>query len=78
MDQPFNPYTVLGIEVSATAEQVTLAYRRASSKAHPDRKGGSKEAQTDVNMAYKQMYSILTSGVVMTGRFGIIQQDPPA
>jgi hypothetical protein len=49
----FNPYEVLGVPPTASAEEITAAYRRAAAAAHPDRAGGSTERMTDVNMAYK-------------------------
>lgn len=49
----FNPYEVLGVAPSAPLEDIERAYRRAAAKAHPDRDGGSTEAMTDVNMAWK-------------------------
>lgn len=52
-EQDFDPYAVLGIQNTATLDDIQLAYKRAASKAHPDREGGSTERMTDVNMAYK-------------------------
>jgi DnaJ domain len=52
-DSAFDPYVVLGVERTASADEIQAAYRRAAAKAHPDREGGSKEAMTDVNMAYE-------------------------
>jgi DnaJ-class molecular chaperone len=46
-----NPYEVLGVARDATPAQVKAAYRRCSSKSHPDRQGGSEERMRDVNRA---------------------------
>jgi curved DNA-binding protein CbpA len=46
-------YEVLGIEESATLGEIKAAWRRANSRAHPDREGGSHEAQARVNEAYR-------------------------
>lgn len=51
-DAVFNPYEVLGLDVTASEAEITMAFRRAAAKAHPDR-GGSTEAMKDINMAYK-------------------------
>jgi curved DNA-binding protein CbpA len=49
----FDPYAVLGLERTATQEEVKAAYRSESQKAHPDRAGGSAERMTEVNRAYQ-------------------------
>lgn len=41
---PRDPYEVLGVSKSATAEEVNKAYRKLSKKYHPDRNPGDKEA----------------------------------
>jgi len=46
-------YEVLGIKEDATQAEIKAAWRQANSKAHPDREGGSHEAQTRVNEAYR-------------------------
>ena len=47
-----NYYEALGIPEDATQPAIKAAWRRKSSKAHPDKKGGSKEAQQAINDAY--------------------------
>lgn len=47
-----NPYTILGVEPGASAEEVRAAYRRRSRAAHPDL-GGSDEEMARVNRAYE-------------------------
>lgn len=44
-------YATLGVPRDASAEDIKRAYRRKSSKAHPD-KGGSQQAMQRVNAAY--------------------------
>lgn len=49
-----NPYEVLGVPKDADEATIKKAARRASSRAHPDRNGGSQEAQdlqTEINQA---------------------------
>lgn len=45
-------YDTLGVAKDATAEEIKQAWRRMSSRAHPD-KGGSDEEQQAVNRAYE-------------------------
>lgn len=45
-------FETLGIAQNANEEEIKKAYRRASSKAHPD-KGGSNEQMAKVNEAYE-------------------------
>jgi curved DNA-binding protein len=56
---PRNPYEVLGVSKSASAEEIQKAYRKLSKKHHPDRNPGDKAADT----AYKEVqeaYEILS------------------
>lgn len=46
-----DPYKVLGLDRSATREDVTAAYRRAAKQAHPDVPGGSGERFNQVAVA---------------------------
>lgn len=47
-----DPYTTLGVPRTASSDEVKRAYRKRAKKAHPDRKGGSHEAMTELNHAY--------------------------
>jgi DnaJ-class molecular chaperone len=46
-DARIDYYGILRIRPSATASEVTKAFRRAVSRGHPDRKGGSDRAATE-------------------------------
>ncbi len=46
-----NPYDILGVARDADAATIKAAYRRESSKAHPDREGGSAERMAEINQA---------------------------
>lgn len=47
-----SPYDVLGVANTASAADIKRAYRRKSSRAHPDRKGGSAQDMQQINRAY--------------------------
>jgi len=51
-DQTVNLYETLGVPKDADEDTIKKAYRKASSKAHPDREGGSAEKMQQVNDAY--------------------------
>lgn len=44
---PRDPYDVLGLTKSATAEEINKAYRKLSKKYHPDRNPGDKQADAN-------------------------------
>lgn len=48
---PRDPYDVLGLTKSATAEEINKAYRKLSKKYHPDRNPGDKQADA----SYKEV-----------------------
>lgn len=68
-----NHYEVLGVARDATPEQIKQAYRAASSKAHPDKDGGSTEAMAAVNLAYETL-----SDPERRKRYDETGQDRPA
>ncbi len=50
---PRDPYEVLGLSRSATADEIQKAYRKLSKKYHPDRNPGDKQADA----SYKEVQS---------------------
>ena len=49
-----NCYEVLGVSEDATVAEIRAAYRDATRRAHPDR-GGSHDAQVQVNLAFETL-----------------------
>ena len=47
-----DPYQILGLQPTASTEEVTAAYRAAAQAEHPD-KGGSVERMAEINVAYE-------------------------
>ena len=53
---PRDPYEVLGVSKSASADEIQKAYRKLSKKYHPDRNPGDKQADAsykEVQEAYE-------------------------
>lgn len=53
-----NPYKTLGIERGASDDEVKQAYRKLATKYHPDRNGGSKDAEEQFK-AITEAYDVL-------------------
>jgi len=46
------PYTVLGLKIGATIDQIKSAYRKLAMQFHPDRNPNGLEKMKDINRAY--------------------------
>ena len=63
-----DPYKVLGVDPSATDDQVKSAYRKLSRKYHPDKytdsdmKELAEEKMKEVNAAYEQIQQMRAGG----------------
>lgn len=60
-----DPYKVLGLDSSASDEEVTRAYRKMAKKYHPDLNPGDKAAEQkmrQINAAYEQIKTQKTGG----------------
>ena len=60
-----DPYQVLGVSPNATDAEVKAAYRRLAKEYHPDRNGGSAEAEKkmmQINDAYTQIVEMRKNG----------------
>jgi hypothetical protein len=55
LPSPEQPFQVLGVPASATADQVRDAYRQLAAKHHPDRAGGDAAAMARINAARDAM-----------------------
>jgi len=78
-----DPYKVLGIDPSASEEEVTKAYRRLAKKYHPDLNPGDKTAEQrmrEVNAAYERIRTQKTGGASYErpdGSYGQQRHDQP-
>ena len=51
-DMSMDPFSILGVDVDATREEVDKAYRKKANAMHPD-KGGSNIEMAKINAAYE-------------------------
>jgi DnaJ-class molecular chaperone len=56
---PRDPYEVLGVSRSASAEEIQKAYRKLSKKYHPDRNPGDKQADSNYKEV-QEAYEVLS------------------
>lgn len=52
---PVDPYTTLGVNKSASADEIKKAYRKLAHQYHPDKKGGNEAKFKEVNEAYQTL-----------------------
>lgn len=60
-----DPYSTLGVSPNASMDEIKAAYRKLALKYHPDRNGGSKEAEAkmkEINDAYAQVTNMKKGG----------------
>ena len=65
-----DPYRTLGINRGASEDEVKAAYRKLAKEYHPDRNGGSAEAEAkmkDINDAYAKVMGDLRGGGTSSG-----------
>lgn len=53
-DESLDPYKILGVEQTATRDDIDKAYKKRAREVHPDR-GGSTEDMIKVNAAYESI-----------------------
>ena len=66
-----NPYAVLGVPKSATADEIKAAFRKKVKKCHPDRNPDDPDAVSrfrDINMAYGMVGQAETRRLFDAGR----------
>ncbi|KAN0042107.1 hypothetical protein ACTFIV_004666 [Dictyostelium citrinum] len=61
--EPYNPYTILGIEPGASTEEIKKAHKKMSLKFHPDKNPGNLEAE-EMYMAIAKAYQALTDEAI--------------
>ncbi|KAM9977433.1 hypothetical protein ACTFIR_011300 [Dictyostelium discoideum] len=61
--EPYNPYTILGIEPGVTTEEIKKAHKKMSLKFHPDKNPGNVEAE-EMYMAIAKAYQALTDDAI--------------
>lgn len=61
---------ILGVEKSASMDEIKKAFRRLSMKYHPDRDGGSEEKFKELNSAYEVLKSSELGGISNKSKHG--------
>ncbi len=48
-------YKLLGVDESASADEIKKAFKKLAVQHHPDKKGGNKEKFQEINEAYQTL-----------------------
>ncbi len=80
---PSNPYELLEVSPTATAEEIKTAYLRLAKQWHPDRFSGAEKAQAeqrfrDLNEAYTMVKDPVRRGAVPPPSAAAPKDTPPA
>jgi molecular chaperone DnaJ len=70
---PKDYYHILGIEKSASDEEVKKAYRRLAHQYHPDRPGGNEQKFKEINEAYQTLSD--KTKRIQYDRFGVAEPN---
>jgi curved DNA-binding protein len=64
-----DPYTILGVDRGASAEDIKKAYRKLAVQYHPDKPGGDEAKFKEIAAAYDQLTNLKRKGEGMPGGF---------